>query len=54
MEDDEEEDRARNEIPDDLKRKLNLAPQLGIYEINFPQLRRTDVSSKKQTPFWSG
>jgi len=54
QEEEEEERDHANEIPKELKTQLNLGNDMGIYEINFPQLRRTDVSLKKQTPFWSG
>ena len=44
----------KDEIPEEIKKKFNLPEKMGIYEINFNQIRREENSFKKLTPHWSG
>lgn len=43
-----------DEIPKDIRKQFILPEKMGIYEINFNEVRKHDISYKKQKPFWSG
>ena len=46
--------KLNDEIPGDIRREFNLPEKMGIFEINFSQVRKDDISRKKQKPLWSG
>jgi len=43
-----------DEIPEDLRKELNIPENLGVMEINNKQVRKYDASKKRKTPTWSG
>ena len=43
-----------DEIPYDVRRQLGLPQKMGIYEVNFAEVKKNDLALKKQTPMWSG
>lgn len=43
-----------DEIPRELRKQFKLPKSMGIYTINFNQIRISDISKKKQAPTWSG
>lgn len=46
--------KAIDEIPENLRKELNIPENLGIMEINNIQVRKYDASKKRKTPTWSG
>mmetsp|Transcript_7183 Transcript_7183/g.12108 ORF Transcript_7183/g.12108 Transcript_7183/m.12108 type:complete len:1503 (-) Transcript_7183:75-4583(-) len=52
----EDDDNRENEdeIPADIRRRFNLPVNMGIYQIDFNEIRKDDVSKKKIRPMWSG
>lgn len=43
-----------DEIPDEIRKELNLPENMRIYGVNFAEIRRNDASKKKTKPLWSG
>jgi hypothetical protein len=43
-----------DEIPYDVRNQLKLPQKMGIFEINFNEVKKNDISLKKQKPSWSG
>jgi hypothetical protein len=43
-----------DEIPFDVRRDLHLPQKMGIYEVNFDNVKLQDIDAKKQLPQWSG
>lgn len=52
---DEDDGEAKDdEIPDEIRHEFHLPKQMGMYEINFHEIRKEDASKKKTMPLWSG
>jgi hypothetical protein len=52
--DDEVKRKKFDEIPKELRHEFDLPQKMGIYEIDFNEIRKYDISKKKQKPMWSG
>jgi hypothetical protein len=53
-EDEEAKKKMIDEIPMDVRHQLDLPRKMGIYEVNFNEVKAQDIMSKKQLPMWSG
>lgn len=43
-----------DEIPNDIRKTLDLPDKMGIYELSFKQVKTNDFEWKRQRPVWSG
>lgn len=54
LRDDDPTEPMRDEIPDEIRKELNLPENMKIYGVNFAEIRKMDANKKKTSPLWSG